>query len=227
MKALIKNEIDFLRSLAQTKRIRYFRGSKIQKIILVLLFYLVLDFLIALPLAYFLDLIFPNLEEAYLLDIDLDISGFFLVVIFAPILEELIFRLPLKLSLWRFHFFLLVVALCCFIIHLYFGFAMLIFWAISISLFLSKKYFNFIKHNWLRYRVAIFYSFSFLFGLVHAFNFDPELLPFYAFSIIFLPQLIGGVLLAIIRLRFGFFYALLLHSTFNGILMLVEFFTET
>ena len=95
------------------------------------------------------------------------------------------------------------------------------------NLFINKKYFKFIKMKWLQYKVEIFLVFSFLFGLIHAANFDADILPWYVFPFVFLPQLFGGLVTGILRLRFGFFYGLLLHSIYNGSLMLFDFFTES
>lgn len=53
------------------------------------------------------------------------------------------------------------------------------------------------------------------FGLVHITNYDFESIPIYFYPIMVIPQLIGGLILGIIRIRFGLRYAILQHSLFN------------
>ncbi|MFD2036100.1 hypothetical protein ACFSKL_14960 [Belliella marina] len=224
---IFKQELRFLKSMPHTKRIRYHRGNKAKKICVTLLFYLLIKIVVALTIGLPILALFPKISDAYILDIDLDFEGIFLIVLFVPLVEELVFRLPLKLSILRFNFFLFLISLGSFFIHMYVGFGMLLIWALSLNLFFSKKYFKLIKTKWLRYKVEVFYLFTFLFGLMHAGNFDPQILPWYVFPIVFLPQLIGGFFTAIVRLRFGFFYGVLLHSFYNGAITLIEFITES
>ena len=227
MLEILKDEFAFLKSLPQTKTIRYNRGSIFQKVAIVLCFYVLLDFLISMSIGYSLDTLFPEIEEAYSLDIEIDFGGIFLIVFLLPFFEELIFRLPLKLSKLRLSIFLFLLAANTFLINFYVGFGTLLILGISLNFFFSKKYFKLIKSKWLRYKVEVFYFFTFVFGLVHVSNFDPQILPWYIFPIVFLPQLIGGFLTGIVRLRFGFFYGLLFHSVFNGIISILEYYTES
>lgn len=96
---------------------------------------------------------------------------FLLAVIFAPLLEELIFRAPL-------------------------------------GLFKTSKHFPF-----------AFYLSVFAFGFVHLFNFEAYDQYLWLAPLLVLPQLISGVFLAFIRVRMGLLYSIVLHATFNGIII--------
>ncbi|SNS46923.1 CAAX protease self-immunity [Belliella buryatensis] len=219
---LFKEEIDFLRSLLATKRIRYFKGSIFQKIFLILFGYFFINLILNLIIIYPLSELFPVIEEAYRDEFKLDYGYFFLIVLLLPLLEELIFRLPLKLSNWRIHFPFLIIVLSTFAFHMYVGFAFLTIWVVSMNLLIIKRYYNRLMKFWIRKRVAIFWTSCFLFGVVHTTNFDPSILPWYLYFVVFFPQLIGGVFIGIVRLRFGFWYGVLLHSYFNAVVTLLS-----
>ncbi len=113
-----------------------------------------------------------------------------LAVIVAPILEELIFRFFLKYE--RNY-------LLRFISHIL-PIQLQGFW-----------------RNSLRFWV---YVSAFLFGIVHYLNFSGDvkyLVP--AMIILTLPQIILGFILAFVRLKMGFFWAVSFHAVWNGIIM--------
>lgn len=224
---LFIEEIDFLKSLFNTKRIRYFRGSIIQKFYLILFGYFLIDLVLNMIIMYPLSELFPVIDEAYQDDFKLDFSNFFLVVLVIPLLEELVFRLPLKLSNWRLHFPLLIIVLISFTIQLYVGFSFLALWVVSMNLLIVKRFYRRMVNLWIKKRVAIFWTSSFLFGAVHATNFDPSILPWYLYLVVFLPQLVGGVFIGIVRLRFGFWYGVLLHGYFNAVVSLLSLYFDS
>ncbi|SEB82846.1 hypothetical protein SAMN04489761_1893 [Tenacibaculum sp. MAR_2009_124] len=100
---------------------------------------------------------------------------FSIVVIMAPIMEELIFRAPL-------------------------------------TLFKTPRYFSF-----------IFYSFSFLFGLVHITNYEVSTNVILLTPILIAPQFILGTYLGFIRVRFGLIWSILLHACYNAFFMFITF----
>ena len=73
----------------------------------------------------------------------------------------------------------------------------------------SKKYF----------RIA-FYIIAVLFGYMHIYNFPitPQVLLFS--PILVLPQIVLGLVFGYIRVRFGLIYSMLLHASYNGVLII-------
>ncbi len=65
----------------------------------------------------------------------------------------------------------------------------------------------------------IFYISAVTFGVIHIFNYEHhsllQLLP------MIIPQIIGGLILGYVRLRFGLWSAIAMHATSNGILVLL------
>lgn len=120
-------------------------------------------------------------------------KGAFSIILMAavivPLIEELIFRFPLKYQRnLVFHFF--------------------------DFLFKNKA-----KTLWFKYFRIIFYLFSVAFALVHLSNFNNTNLLFYLLApLIVLPQFIGSLMLGYIRLKLGFFWGILQHGLYNLII---------
>ena len=142
----------------------------------------------------------------------------FLAVIAAPVLEELLFRLPItryKRDLW------LWLGLMPLLVWVVFGFTplivsiMLVLMLIGgVMLFLIKKErFQFLVHK--SFPLLVYLT-SVIFGLIHLGNYSG--LPWLSGGIVIfvLPQLIIGFLLAFARVRLGFLSTILLHALHNG-----------
>jgi len=149
--------------------------------------------------------------------------GFFLVVILAPVVEELIFRLILvpkrrNIAIFTFVFSFLIINKTYYLIE--------IDWLLLVSLvvsgLLSFLVFNLLKRNpeietaiAKRQKIITIVSVV-LFGLVHIVNIEnlhwelALLYPVYA-----LPQMISGYVCSVQRLKLGFVWGLLFHSTIN------------
>jgi hypothetical protein len=95
------------------------------------------------------------------------------------------------------------------------GSVMMVLWLVFAIVLLDRKYYITIQYFWLRNRKVVFWAVVLLFGLIHLDNYDLELIPWYLYLPTVLPQLIGGVFLGVVRLRFGFLWAVLLHSSYN------------
>ncbi|GAA0717757.1 hypothetical protein GCM10009430_15040 [Aquimarina litoralis] len=129
------------------------------------------------------------------------VSILFLVSVLAPVLEEVIFRLPLKYS------------------------RNYIFRGID-YIFKTKKVYIF----WTKNYHFFYYTSIVAFGLVHLTNYDLESYWFLALApIIILPQLLAGIVLSFIRMKSGLLWAISLHSLYNGILTIggILFFNTT
>lgn len=102
----------------------------------------------------------------------------FLVVVFAPLFEEAIFRAP-------------------------------------ITLFKKPKTFK-----------IAFYVFAFIFGYVHITNFELTDNVWILSPLLVLPQIILGLYLGFIRVRFGLVWSILLHALYNLIVSVIAYYTE-
>ncbi|MGJ8745748.1 CPBP family intramembrane glutamic endopeptidase [Polaribacter sp.] len=78
----------------------------------------------------------------------------------------------------------------------------------------------------LYFKVA-FYSFALLFGFVHISNFDITTNVLLLSPLLVLPQILLGGYLGYIRVRFGIQWSMLLHGTYNCILILLSMLVES
>ena len=145
-------------------------------------------------------------------------------VIIAPLLEECIFRLPLRA------FVLNLVLPACLIALVVFGrFAgadklLPVILAIALlNFYISRKGAKLKKLQafYNQYPRVVFYGIALLFGAVHITNYDAQVWPF--LPVLVLPQIIIGLLLGFVRLRYGFIWGFLLHAFHNGCLLLPIF----
>ena len=71
------------------------------------------------------------------------------------------------------------------------------------------------------------YASSVIFGFVHLTNYTNDGLWFYVFSpIIISYQLIGGLVIVFIRVKYNFFYGMLYHALWNTLMTFIMFFTD-
>jgi len=152
-----------------------------------------------------------------------------IVAIYAPIVEELTFRIGLKFSKWNFiiaSIGLLLLTLrvilqlewiYCLILSLVFG--------IIMTQILKDKIVVFLSQFWNNNRRKIFYTLLFLFGISHLGNYEitTELLSFSL--IILLPHLSAGFIYSYARLNSGIILAICLHSFNNGLPKLIAMIT--
>ncbi len=64
-----------------------------------------------------------------------------------------------------------------------------------------------------------FYTSIILFGVVHIFNFEGDNELYYIAPLLIAPQLMAGIFLGYIRIKLGLMWSILLHATFNTILI--------
>ncbi len=167
-----------------------------QKILTILLFAeLIVTVAVVIPVYELVDVMI-ELQYAD----DLMNLGFYMMLflgaVIAPIMEEFIFRLPLK---WKRNLPAIILN----------------------SVSSNDK----VKKAWNRYYHIIFYIVAILFGLVHLTNFDNSWTPLFILLIPFitLSQLIAGLTFGYIRNRLGFWWSFLYHALFNFILIAVPF----
>ncbi len=115
------------------------------------------------------------------------------VCVFAPLIEEFFFRLPLRYeNNFLFHF---------------------------IDKLTNKR----AQNVWEKYYSFFFYAFAFAFGLIHITNYNNNSFLFYAFTpIIVGSQFFGGLTMGYTRVKLGFWWGVIQHSAFNFFVLLLS-----
>ena len=78
-----------------------------------------------------------------------------------------------------------------------------------------------------KYFKIAFYVFAILFGFVHLTNFEITRTILLLSPVLVLPQILLGFYLGFIRVKFGLLWSILLHASYNGILIGFSFLFET
>jgi hypothetical protein len=131
---------------------------------------------------------------------------FFFTVIIAPFLEEIMFRLGLK---FRSNFLIL------------WPLQLLILLQVSNKINLLKT----IRNFWNKFYTWIFYLITIAFGLIHILNFKPSLNIYLLAPVLVAPQILIGINLGYLRIRFGLIWSILFHAFYNGILLSIALLT--
>lgn len=161
---------------------------------------------------------FQNLNHGYYL--------FILMVIFAPLLEEVLFRL--WLSFKKSHILLSLMVLMWILITKFQGIIIYnqqidfkFFKNLFLAIFLGVFVFNIgsflpIKKLNFNYFKVLYWISCISFGLIHIFNFSPfKMNILWVYPFLILPELFAGFLLGYLRLQKGFFVGLALHCSIN------------
>lgn len=147
---------------------------------------------------------------------------FGMAVVAAPLIEESLFRLPLRLSAFN---IMLPSSLV-----VWFGISFLsrfnhalilsttaILIALNLYLLSAKPRVPALQQFYVRYPRLIFYCLTLLFGAIHITNYVVQV--WWLLPILVLPQVIIGLWLGFIRLRYGFGWAIVAHGFHNGCLL--------
>lgn len=221
MKSALKKEFLYLWDLVRFREPlkAKARGWDWQHFIIVLVVYLSLDITASIVFGYGLYSLFPSYFESSIMETE---GLFFLMVILLPIIEELLFRLPMTYHSKRLKCWLFLVGLFLFELHWAVSLATLIFATFMTVKDLDKGKYVQVKAWHRRNSKTIFWILTFAFAFVHVTNYNLNELPVYAYPIVVATQLIGGILLGIVRLRFGLRYAILNHIAFNLVIYLAS-----
>ena len=131
---------------------------------------------------------------------------FFFAVIMAPLLEEVMFRLILRfrsnfLILWSIHI------------------------GVALQLGQKRSLLKTARKVWDKFYGWIFYLMTVAFGLMHIMNFEPSLNIYLLAPILVAPQILIGINLGYLRVRFGLIWSILFHAFYNGVLMSIALLT--
>jgi hypothetical protein len=148
------------------------------------------------------------------------------LVLILPIVEELIFRLPLRISKINLIVFLSMV---CFLLLYKFNILITVS-SISIivlfGIFFLKNNSNllsFLNKLLFAYFPYFFFAQAIIFGVLHLFNYDLYLKHIFIFPFIILSQFITGLFLGFIRMRYtkGILLCILIHISVNSLYCLI------
>lgn len=148
---------------------------------------------------------------------DFDMSGILRILIIAPLIEEIFFRIHLsgqKNHAWGGVLMLIPLSLMfnlgwLIIILLLFGGFIILFYD-KFSEFISEKYFN-----------QVFFISSFLFALAHFHQIDAETI-FGRFLIIIIAYLPMGIYFGYVRKKYGLAIVICIHSFFNFTVLIIN-----
>lgn len=123
------------------------------------------------------------------------------IVLIGPFLEELIFRLPMKYN--RNYLLRLIVYL------------------IGLNGTVEKKELleSNIKKSWRKYFWIFFYAMSSIFAFAHLFNYEDYRHLLFWSPILTCSQLLGGMIMGYLRIRFGFIWGWYYHALFNMLII--------
>ena len=193
----------------------------------VLSFLLLIDFLLMIPLSAFLGLLgIEDMDHKIETLSDDPLMLAVMAVGVAPVIEEAIFRLPMKYSYVRIGIATgLVLLLLATVVE-----SELVIGTITATVLFSIFLFQFFNERqgnafneqleplWLSHFYLPFWFFTTAFAFLHLTNFGAAF-PLYLAPFLVLPQFVLGIILGYVRTGYGFIYAVLFHALHNGILV--------
>ena len=219
---MLTNYLRFLRAptyVYQNHPVRW------EELAILLLLYIVLGFALN-PL---LELLANYLQLTHALE-DPDTTFILLGVLVVPPIEEVVFRLWLRVNrgaLFAVAFLVLFVGVLLLPVS-NLGAVVLIALSVLILVATLMGYDANIKQMVAHHFGFYFYGSTILFALVHITNFTPLSTPTLLFTpLLVLPQFIVGTMLGYIRVRYGIGYSILFHVVVNAILFAIIDFLPT
>jgi len=178
--------------------------------------------LIVIPLRYFN--LFPSLKEFKFTPYNI-----LKITLILPIIEELIFRLPLRISKinlatsFSLIIFLVLNKWCFSNIYLALSFSLVLFLILYIGIrggfsFLNRLTIFFTNHFWM-----FFYFQAIVFGFLHLTNYRIDFRYFYLFTFFAINYIISGFFWGYLRVRFtyGIYLCIASHIVVNSIYCLI------
>jgi hypothetical protein len=178
------------------------------------------DAVVGISLGYTLDGLSDYYPLDHLLEDEEPVKLLLLGVLLAPPLEEITFRLWLRVSRSA----LFALAFLIFFIGVLLlptsqlGAVLLISVCVCLLVLTLMGYQPDIERTVARHFGLFFYTSSGLFAAVHLMNFvSLAEIPLLLTPLLVLPQFVGGTILGYIRMRYGLKYAILNHAAFNAL----------
>jgi hypothetical protein len=179
---------------------------------------LILGLVFCGPLIFFN--LFPSVKG-----INFSLFNILKISLFYPIVEELIFRLPLRSSKFNLVIsFSILISLLIFkrlVSNFYLAISLSLILYFSLSLFFRKDSFQLIKlinFFTLKFRL-VFYFQALLFGFLHLTNYNIEIKYFYLFPLFIMNYIFSGCFWGYLRVRYanGIYLCIVSHILINSI----------
>ncbi len=184
---------------------------------------LLLNFAISIFLGFLLIAISKITGEKLDVNQSLSLKFKFYVIFIGPILEEIYFRLLLRISKKNLIIFSvnnLFVTIFFVLNKHYFIAGMLVFINILMILLIQFKTLEVVKRFLINNFNYYFYVSAILFGILHIFNFNVLSVQVILLAFILTSkQITGGIFLGYIRMKYGIKYSMLFHSLVNLIVL--------
>ena len=174
---------------------------------------------LSIPLKYFN--LWPPPE-----DINFSLFNIFKIALFLPIVEELIFRLPLRISkvnLAATLSIILFLILYKFNIYLSLSLSIVLFGFLHLRIKNDSSGLKRIDRFFIKYFFYLFYSQAFVFGFFHLTNYKLDFKYFYLFPLFVANQIFMGCFFGYLRVRYkyGIYVCIVTHIVVNSIYCLV------
>ena len=179
---------------------------------------LILGLVFCGPLIYFN--LFPSVKG-----INFSLLNILKISLFYPIVEELIFRLPLRSSKFNlvisFSILISLLVIKRLVSNFYLAISLSLILYFSLSLFFQKDSLRFIKlinFFTLKFRL-VFYFQALLFGFLHLTNYNIEIKYFYIFPLFIMNYIFSGCFWGYLRVRYanGIYLCIVSHILINSI----------
>jgi hypothetical protein len=202
----------------ETNSISFFLRIVFSSFLVLVAIDIITGILIVLPLSYLN--VFPKLRDYNFTTITI-----LKTTLLFPVIEELIFRLPLKKSRTNFFvsFFLVVFFIskkwCFSNISIAFGFSLLLLLVLYVAIRGENKIVKKMSHFFLYPFWLTFYFQAILFGFLHLSNYILDYKYFYLFPLIAISYVLKGCLFGYLRVRFanGIYLCIASHILVNSI----------
>lgn len=193
-KEVLKDFLDFLKKPKEINSVKKIKGESSKIFTILFFFQIVWLFIFVFPISGLLDAFYP-IPESKLLDLSIYQMLLFGCIV-APLLEETIFRLPLRFK--RNYF---------------------------VRLLNKISGGTNIKFLWDKFYGIVFYLSAFIFGAIHAFNFDeePDFIFYLLIPLLTISQICTGIILGYVRLKLSFLHGVLFHAIFNFTVIMVPY----
>jgi hypothetical protein len=204
------------------KSITFFLKLVWKSFLIIIAIDVIIGILFVIPLRY-LNL-YPSLKVINLTPINI-----LKVSLLLPVVEELIFRLPLRISkinfLTSFCLILFLVLYKHYISNIYLVLSLLLIYFFFFYLFIKKEtfFFNKLTVSFSKYFRLIFYFQAFVFGFLHLTNYTLDFKYFYLLPFFAISYILSGCFWGYIRVRYssGIFVCIASHIVVNCIYCLM------
>ncbi len=154
-----------------------------------------------------------------------------IAVVVAPVIEEIVYRYPLKSPFLSLLFCILSFGYLLYdFMNLNYTLSILIPIWLGASAIVCSILFHFFRSIWMnifnQHFGFIFYLVVCMFAFMHVYNFNLEPSSWYLAPLLVLPQFILALLLGYIRIRNGIWASIYIHALNNSIPMLAVFFIK-